>query len=144
MRVFNYESNLSVSFFFYKILPTKPQTKLNYFNPSVLNEPHPFLSSYNFSVVGVLGFGGQFIFDLRGGGGCPMRQVLFRRVRSVHSLSILSFWNARFQKFYNFAGAAFIFNIHIFRFKADAGFQVDINFNTESKFSFSRSSKPNP
>ena len=100
--------------------------------------------SHRLGVVGVWGLGGNFFFDWGGGGGCPMRQVLFRRVRSVHSPSILSFWNARFQKFNNFAGARLLFNIHIFRFKADAGFQVDINFNTESKFSFSRSSKPDP
>ena len=99
-----------------------------------------FFSSWSFGFWGTI----HFWFKGRGGGGGPMGQVLFRRGRSVHSLSILSFWNARFQKFNNFAGAAFIFNIHIFRFKADAGFQVDINFNTESKFSFSRSSKPNP
>ena len=33
-----------------------------------------------------------------------------------------------------------LFNIHIFRFKLDAGLQVDIDFNTESKFSCSRNS----
>ena len=39
-----------------------------------------------------------------------------------------------------FACGALIFNVHIFRFKTNAGLQVDIGFNTESKFSFSRSS----
>ena len=38
-----------------------------------------------------------------------------------------------------FACGAFIFNIHIFRFRMHARLQVDIDFNTESKFSFSRS-----
>ena len=33
------------------------------------------------------------------------------------------------------ACGALIFNIHIFRFKIDAWLQVDIDFNTESKFS---------
>ena len=32
-----------------------------------------------------------------------------------------------------------MFNIHIFRFKTDAGLQVDIDFNTESEFPCSRS-----
>ena len=36
----------------------------------------------------------------------------------------------------NFACGALIFNRHIFRFRTDAGRQVDIDFNTESKFSF--------
>ena len=39
-----------------------------------------------------------------------------------------------------FACGALNFNIHIFRFTMDAGLQVDIDFNTESKFSFPRSS----
>ena len=38
-----------------------------------------------------------------------------------------------------FACGAFIFNIHIFRFRMHARLQVDIDFNIESKFSFSRS-----
>ena len=33
---------------------------------------------------------------------------------------------------------ALIFNIHISRFKIHSGFQLDIDFNTESKFSCSR------
>ena len=40
----------------------------------------------------------------------------------------------------NFACGTFISNIHIFRFTTDAGLQVDTDFNTESKFSFLRSS----
>ena len=39
-----------------------------------------------------------------------------------------------------FVCGALIFNIHIFRFKMDAGLHLDIDFNTESKFSCSRSS----
>ena len=35
---------------------------------------------------------------------------------------------------------ALIFTIHIFKFKMGAGLQVDIDFNTESKFSCPRSS----
>ena len=60
--------------------------------------------------------------------------------RSVHSPSLFSFWNAKPQKLKKNACGALIFNIHIFRFKTDAGLQVDIDFNIESKFSFSRSS----
>ena len=63
---------------------------------------------------------------------------IFRGGKSVHSPSIFSFLNARFQNI--FACVALIFNIHIFRFKTVAGLQLDIDFNTESKFSFSRSS----
>ena len=37
-------------------------------------------------------------------------------------------------------GGEYISSIHIFRFKTDAGLQVDTDFNTESKFSFSSSS----
>ena len=37
-------------------------------------------------------------------------------------------------------GDEYISSIHIFRFKTDAGLQVDTDFNTESKFSFSSSS----
>ena len=40
----------------------------------------------------------------------------------------------------HFACSVLIFNIHIFRLKVDAGLQVDIDFNTESEFSRSRSS----
>ena len=39
-----------------------------------------------------------------------------------------------------FACDALIINFHIFRFTMDAGFEVDIHFNTESKFPCSRSS----
>ena len=39
-----------------------------------------------------------------------------------------------------FAPGTLIFNIHISRLKMIAGLQVYIDFNTESKFSFSRSS----
>ena len=40
----------------------------------------------------------------------------------------------KYSKF--FTCGALIFSIHIFRFKTDAGFQVDTDFNTESKFFF--------
>ena len=40
----------------------------------------------------------------------------------------------------HFACSALIFNIHIFGLMVDAGVQVDIDFNTEAKFSCSRSS----
>ena len=56
---------------------------------------------------------------------------------SVHFL-IFKCKISKFQKI--FASGTLIFNIHIFRFKTDAGLQVDIDFNTESKFSFSKSS----
>ena len=39
-----------------------------------------------------------------------------------------------------FACCTLIFNIYIFRFKMDAGLQVDIDFNNESKFPRSKSS----
>ena len=84
--------------------------------------------------------GGQNLSDFRGG--CPIRgwglYVIFHRGRSIHSSCILSFWNASFQKFKSFLFAAPSFSI--FRFKTDTGLQVDIDFNTESKLSFSRSS----
>ena len=71
----------------------------------------------------------------RGGG------VLFLRVKSVHFLSIFSFWNAQdFKNSKLFVCSALIFNIPIFRFKMDAGLQVDFEFNTKSKFFCSRSS----
>ena len=40
----------------------------------------------------------------------------------------------------NLACGTLIFNFNIFRFKTNAGLQVDIDFNNESKFYFSRSS----
>ena len=55
----------------------------------------------------------------------------------MHSL-ILKCKFPKIQKF--FVCSTLIFNIHIFRFKTDTGLQVDIDFNTESKLSFSRSS----
>ena len=62
---------------------------------------------------------------------------VFRKGRSVHSSSTFSFWNATLQKFKDFS---LIFNINIFRFETDAGLQVGIDFNNESKSFFSRSS----
>ena len=44
----------------------------------------------------------------------------------------------KIQKF--FVCSTLICNIHIFRFNTDTGAQVDIDFNTESKLSFSRNS----
>ena len=74
-------------------------------------------------------------------GGCPMKGVYISQGgRSVHSPPIFLFWNAKFQKFKIFACGASIFNTHIFRFKMDAGLQVDIDFNTEFNFSYSRNS----
>ena len=55
----------------------------------------------------------------------------------MHSL-ILKCKFPKIQKF--FVCSTFIFNIHIFRFNTDTGLQVDIDFNTESKLSFSRNS----
>ena len=69
-----------------------------------------------------------------------MRGVCFvggGRSFSVHFL-ILKCKISKIQK--NFASGTLIFNIHVFRFKRDGGLQVDIDFNTESNFSFSRSS----
>ena len=45
-------------------------------------------------------------------------------------------WDFKVSKM--FACAACIVKIHIFRFRMHARLQVDIDFNTESKFSFSR------
>ena len=42
------------------------------------------------------------------------------------------------------ACGALVFNLHIFRFKTDAELQVNIDFNTESKFFCSRSSLFSP
>ena len=41
-----------------------------------------------------------------------------------------------FKNLKNVACSALIFNIHIFRLEIHAGFQVDIDFNTESNFFF--------
>ena len=60
--------------------------------------------------------------------------------RSVHSSSIFPFWNSNFQRFKIFSCGALTINIHIFRFKMDAGLHIDIDFNTESKCFCSRSS----
>ena len=54
---------------------------------------------------------------------------IFLRGRSVPSSSTLKFKILKIQKI--FACGAFIFNIHIFRFKMDSRLQVDIDFNTE-------------
>ena len=56
---------------------------------------------------------------------------------SIHFL-ILKYKISQFQNI--LACCALIFNIHIFRFKTDAGHQVFIDINTESSFSFSKSS----
>ena len=52
---------------------------------------------------------------------------------SIHFL-ILKCKISKIQKY--FACGALILNIHFFRFKTDAGLQVDIDFNTESIFFF--------
>ena len=78
--------------------------------------------------------GGQNIFDFRGGGGggggrgCPMRGVHFVGQFILHPFSHFEMQDSKIQTF------------HTFRSKADAGLQVDIDFNIESKFYFSRSS----
>ena len=73
-------------------------------------------------------------------GGCPIRGLCFF---GGGPLILCPFSHIEMQHFKNseiFASDALIFNIHIFRFKVHAGLQVDIDFNTESKFSCSRSS----
>ena len=80
-----------------------------------------------------------------GGGGCLMRVGYISKGKVSLFSSIFPFWNARFQKFKNFClqGPHFQYShFHIFRFKMDARLQVDIDYNTESKFSwFSCSSR---
>ena len=69
-----------------------------------------------------------------GGGGYIQREGQFILYPFSH-FEMQDFKNSKC-----FACGALIFNIRIYRFKTDAGLQVDIDFNTESKFSFSRSS----
>ena len=57
---------------------------------------------------------------------------IFHRGWSVRFPSILSFWNARLQKFKTFLSSCSIFT---FSYLRHAGLQLDIDFNTESKFS---------
>ena len=79
-----------------------------------------------------------------GAKGYPMRgRVIFCWGRPVHFLSIFSFWDARFTKFKTILPASpsfIIFTFSDLRSKTDAGTQVDIDFDTESNFHFSRSS----
>ena len=73
-------------------------------------------------------------------GGCPIRGLCFF---GGGPLILCPFSHTEMQYFKNseiFACDALIFNIYIFRFKIHAELQVDIDFNTESKFSCSRSS----
>ena len=87
--------------------------------------------------------GGQNIFDFSGGGGergCPVRGGYSVRGGQfiLHPFSHFEMQHFKISK--NLACGTLIFNINIFRFKTDAGLQVDIDFNNESKFSFSRNS----
>ena len=89
--------------------------------------------------VGIVEFwvleGGQNIFLISGGGVVPwgggvdfMEGGWF----ILHPFSHFETQDFKNPKF--FTCSALIFNIHIFRFNMDAGLQVDIYFNTESKF----------
>ena len=87
--------------------------------------------------VGILEFwvfrGGQNIFDFfLGGGGCPMRVGLYFLGGGQFILHLFPHFEMQdFKSSKYLGGSALIFNIHIFRFKMDAGLQVDIDFNTE-------------
>ena len=78
-------------------------------------------------------------------GSCLMRRDIFLWGRSVHFKKFFQFihilkYKIYFQKFKTLACSTLIFNIHISRFKIHAELQVDIDFDTESKLSCSRSS----
>ena len=79
-----------------------------------------------------------------GAKGYPMRgRVIFCWGRPVDFPSIFSFWDARFKKFKKILPASpsfIIFTFSDLRSKTDAGTQVDIDFDTEYNFHFSRSS----
>ena len=88
--------------------------------------------------VGIVEFwvleGGQNIFLISGGGVVPWGGVDFMEGGwfILHPFSHFETQDFKNPKF--FTCSALIFNIHIFRFNMDAGLQVDIYFNTESKF----------
>ena len=92
--------------------------------------------------VGILEFGvfWEVKIFLTSGGSSPMRgRYISQRKVSSFFVNFLIL-KCKISKIQNiFAYCALIFNIHIFRFKADVELQVDIDFNTESKFSCSRS-----
>ena len=89
--------------------------------------------------VGIVEFwvleGGQNIFLISGGGVVPWGGgVDFMEAGwfILHPFSHFETQDFKNPKF--FTCSTLIFNIHIFRFNMDAGLQVDIYFNTESKF----------
>ena len=92
--------------------------------------------------VGIVEFwvleGGQNIFLISGGGVVPWGgggggvDVMEGGWFILHPFSHFETQDFKNPKF--FTCSALIFNIHIFRFNMDAGLQVDIYFNTESKF----------
>ena len=88
--------------------------------------------------------GGQNIFDFREGVALWGGGVYFVRGGQFILHSFSHFEMQDFKNLKNFVCSTVSFNILIFRFKIDAGLQVDIDFNTESKFSFSRSSVFSP
>ena len=99
--------------------------------------------SWNFGILSFWGRSKYFWFQ---GGGVVLWGGIILCMGEVSSYSvhflILKCKISKIEIF--FACGALIFNIHIFRFKTDAGLQVGIDFITESKFSFSRSSFSSP
>ena len=91
---------------------------------------------WNFGVffLGGGGGGGSKYFWFQGGGG----YISSGESGSFSPFTHFEMLDLKISK--NFACGTFISNIHIFRFTTDAGLQVDTDFNTESKFSFLRSS----
>ena len=81
---------------------------------------------------------GQNIFDFRGRDS-PMRGGHFLGEGQLILHRFSHFEMQDFKNSKSFACGTIIFIIHISRFKMDAGFQVDIDFNTESKCLCSRS-----
>ena len=92
------------------------------------------------------GFSGEVKIFLISGRGLPYEGggVYFVRGGQFILHSFSHFEMQDFKNLKNFVCSTVSFNILIFRFKIDAGLQVDIDFNTESKFSFSRSSVFSP
>ena len=89
---------------------------------------------------------GEVKFFLISGGGCPMRgRGLYFLGGGQFILRPFSHFKKQVLKNSSISACgALVFNLHIFRFKTDAELQVNIDFNTESKFFCSRSSLFSP
>ena len=90
--------------------------------------------SWNFGFCGFWGM--SKIFDFKG---VALWGYITQRKVSLFSICF-PILKCKISKTQLFTSSALIFNIHIFRFKMDAGLQVYIYFNTEFEFSCLRSS----